>query len=117
MIMVAGVCLFANAQQSLDENFRQGLLALKENRYEEALSKLIAASNQPPQDAKIHNFLGITLASLRRNEQAIAEYRTAIHLDPTPSGCLSQSRLSRMDGSPTHFRLRRLEARRRTVPR
>ncbi|HEX4487114.1 MAG TPA: tetratricopeptide repeat protein [Terriglobales bacterium] len=84
IIFMAGCCLFAHAQNvPQDENFRQGLLALKESHFEEALSKLTAASSEHPKDAKVHNFLGITLTSLGRNEQAIAEYKNAIHLDST----------------------------------
>jgi tetratricopeptide (TPR) repeat protein len=84
IVLAAGICLLANAQQiSSDENFRQGLIALKEARFEEALSKLNTASEEHPKDAKIHNFLGIALTNLGRNEQAITEYKSAIHLDPT----------------------------------
>ena len=69
------------AQTSSADNFRQGLVDLQENRFETALEKLTVAEKAHPQDARIHNFLGITLTSLGRNQDAIAEYKTAIGLD------------------------------------
>src|SRR5438270_13340983 len=49
-----------------DTSFEQGLLALKENRFDAALEKLTAAERQRPNDAKVRNFRGIALAGIGR---------------------------------------------------
>jgi tetratricopeptide (TPR) repeat protein len=65
-----------------EDNFQQGLLALKENHLETALGKLTAAEREHPDDPRIRNFRGIALAALGQNAEAAAEYREAIRLDP-----------------------------------
>jgi tetratricopeptide (TPR) repeat protein len=66
-----------------DENFQQGLLALKENRFAAALDSLTAAEREHPADARVRNFRGIALGALGQHAEAAAEYREAIRLDPT----------------------------------
>jgi tetratricopeptide (TPR) repeat protein len=62
--------------------FEQGLVALKENRFDAALEKLTAAEHERPGDPKIRNFRGITLAAMGRSSEASSEYREAIRLAP-----------------------------------
>jgi Flp pilus assembly protein TadD len=62
--------------------FQQGLAALQENRFDDALKNFTEAENQDPLNAAIHNFCGIALARLGRNDQAAYEYRRAIQLNP-----------------------------------
>src|SRR5216684_781722 len=63
------------------ESFKEGLIALKENRLEAALVKLTAAEREDPNDPRIHNFRGIVLARLGQSKEAGAEYQEAIRLD------------------------------------
>jgi superkiller protein 3 len=81
--------LFANSlsrpaprQLSQGDSFQRGLAALQENRMEDALAELTEAQREHPEDARIHNFLGIVLVRLRKNEEGASEYREAIRLDP-----------------------------------
>jgi Flp pilus assembly protein TadD len=62
--------------------FAQGLLALKQNRFDLALQQLTAAEQQHPSDARVRNFRGIVLVRLGRNAEAEAEYRESIRLNP-----------------------------------
>jgi tetratricopeptide (TPR) repeat protein len=62
--------------------FQQGLVALKEDKLDEALAKLSEAENERPSDATIRNFRGIVLARIGRSGEAASEYREAIRLDP-----------------------------------
>ncbi len=78
----ANVSPAASQPAIADENFQQGLLALKENDFETALDKLTAAEREHPADPLIRNFRGIALAALAQNAEAAAEYREAIRLDP-----------------------------------
>lgn len=65
-----------------EDAFQRGLLALKENRLEDALEALTAAERERPADARVHNFRGIVFARLGKNADAVAEYEEAIRLDP-----------------------------------
>ena len=69
-------------QVSQGDSFQRGLAALQENRMEDALAELTEAQHEHPEDARVHNFLGIVLVRLGKNEQAASEYREAIRLDP-----------------------------------
>jgi tetratricopeptide (TPR) repeat protein len=84
-VMQQADTLSSSASHSVipDDNFQQGLLALKENHLETALGKLTAAEREHPADPRVRNFRGIALVALGRNAEAGAEYREAIRLDPT----------------------------------
>src|SRR3984893_3345549 len=69
-------------QVSQGDSFQRGLAALQENRMEDALAELTEAQHEHPEDARVHNFLGIVLVRLGKNEEAASEYREAIRLDP-----------------------------------
>jgi tetratricopeptide (TPR) repeat protein len=78
-----GYASTTNASSFIQEDaFHKGLSALKENRLEEALEALTAAEQERPEDARVRNFRGITLAQLGKTAEAAAEYREAIRLDP-----------------------------------
>jgi Flp pilus assembly protein TadD len=62
--------------------FQQGLRALQQNHPAEALTALTSAEQDNPHDAAIRNFRGIALAQLGRKDEAAAEYREAIRLNP-----------------------------------
>lgn len=63
------------------EAFESGLAALKENRYTDALNSFTTSEREHPDDPRVHNFLGITLARLRQSAKAAAEYQQAIRVD------------------------------------
>jgi tetratricopeptide (TPR) repeat protein len=65
-----------------DRTFQNGLIALKENRLEDALEALTKAEHEHPGDARVHNFRGLVLARLGQTTEATAEYEEAIRLDP-----------------------------------
>src|ERR1700680_3944543 len=67
---------------SQGDSFQKGLAALQENRMEDALAEFTEAKREHPEEARIHNFLGIVLVRLRKNEEAASEYHEAIRLDP-----------------------------------
>src|ERR1700722_6822559 len=67
---------------SQGDSFQKGLAAIQENRIEAALAEPQEAKRKHPEDARIHNFLGIVLVRLGKNEEAASEYHEAIHLDP-----------------------------------
>jgi tetratricopeptide (TPR) repeat protein len=67
---------------SQGDSFQRGLAALQENRMEDAFAELTEAKREHPEDARIHNFLGIVLVRLGKNEEAASEYREALRLDP-----------------------------------
>jgi len=62
--------------------FAEGLLALKQNQIDLALKQLTVAERQHPSDARIRNFRGIVLVRLSKDDEAEAEYRESIRLDP-----------------------------------
>ena len=72
----------SNHTAGQDQTFQKGLIALKENRLEEAVDALTKAEHDHPEDARIRNFRGIVLARLGRTTEATVEYQEAIHLDP-----------------------------------
>jgi tetratricopeptide (TPR) repeat protein len=71
----------SGAAQTLSP-YQQGLRALQQNRPAEALAALTAAEQENPNDAAIRNFRGIALTQLGRSDDAAAEYREAIRLNP-----------------------------------
>ena len=72
----------ASMQAGEDDSLQQGLKALQESRFEEALRFLTAAEGGQPANAQIRNLRGIVLVRLGRNSEAANEYREAIRLDP-----------------------------------
>ncbi|MGH9378528.1 MAG: tetratricopeptide repeat protein [Terriglobia bacterium] len=77
--MLLGVSIVF-AQHS--EHFRRGLQALQQNHLQQALEELTLAEQDRPSDARVHNFRGIVLTRLGKQDDAAAEYREAIQLDP-----------------------------------
>jgi Tfp pilus assembly protein PilF len=59
-----------------------GALALRQRNFDAAAQRLERARDLAPQDAHIHNLLGILESSRGRSAQAIASLRKAAELDP-----------------------------------
>jgi Flp pilus assembly protein TadD len=80
--------LFASQQDSAErtegrnQSFQRGLMALKDNRLEEALEALTKAEREHPEDPRVRNFRGIVLARLGQTTEARAEYQEAIRCNP-----------------------------------
>jgi tetratricopeptide (TPR) repeat protein len=80
--------LFASQQDSAEraegrnQSFQRGLMALKDNRLEEALEALTKAEHEHPRDPQVRNFRGIVLARLGQTAEARAEYQEAIRCNP-----------------------------------
>lgn len=87
LLLAAGITPM-DAQQNpssfpgADQEFQQGLLALKDGHFPAAVEHFTAAKRDHPNDPRIRNFFGIALAALGRNSEARAEYQEAIRLDP-----------------------------------
>jgi len=81
--VLASSVLKAEYQLPAETNaFQRGLIALQENRIEDALSELTLAQREHPDDALVRNFRGIVLVRLGKNDQGESEYREALRLDP-----------------------------------
>lgn len=80
--------LFASQQDSAvrtegrNQSLRKGLMALKDNRLEEALEALTKAEREDPKDPQVRNFRGIVLARLGQTTEARVEYQEAIRCNP-----------------------------------
>lgn len=72
----------ASRTNAKGDAFQRGLIALRDGHLEAALSELTTAEEQSPSDARIRNFRGVTLVRLGKNEEAAAEYRESVRLDP-----------------------------------
>jgi Flp pilus assembly protein TadD len=73
---------FAGQDPAQGDAFQKGLVALKENRIDDALQEFTAAERESPENARIRNFRGILLTQMGKNAEAAAEYQEAIRLDP-----------------------------------
>ncbi|MGA8029808.1 MAG: tetratricopeptide repeat protein [Bryobacteraceae bacterium] len=70
-----------SAGSGSEESFQQGLIALRENRLNQAIEAFTAAEEIRPGDARVHNFRGIALMSAGRFDEAAREYLRATELD------------------------------------
>ena len=61
---------------------RQGLMLIRQKRFDEALAELQTAIKLKPDYAEAHNNLGNALLGLSRREDAIVAYRTAVRIKP-----------------------------------
>jgi tetratricopeptide (TPR) repeat protein len=78
------VCLSASAQQIT--SLERGLELFRQEKYEAALQQFQDARRSRPADATLENFIGITETRLGRIDEANADYKTAIRLDPRLAG-------------------------------
>ena len=72
----------AERTEARNESFQRGLMALKDNRLDEALEALTKAEHEHPKDPQVRNFRGIVLARLGQITEARAEYQEAIRGNP-----------------------------------
>lgn len=82
LILVVGFVAAPRLHAIPSNSFRDGLVALEQNRLRAALRLLSAAESEAPQDARVRNFRGIVLQRLGQVRKAAAEYEQAIRLDP-----------------------------------
>lgn len=64
-----------------DDPFQRGLAALRQDRAQEAIEAFTAAEKMHPEDARIHNFLGVALMAAGNTKAASAEYLRATELN------------------------------------
>ena len=65
-----------------EEHYHAALEALKGEQYERALEELDAAVSLCPRYADLHNFRGVALCEMGRNDDGIAAFRRAAALNP-----------------------------------
>ena len=67
-------------------SLERGLELFRQEKYEAALQQFQDARRLRPADATLDNFIGITETRLGRIDEANADYKTAIRLDPKLAG-------------------------------
>lgn len=80
----------------------EAALLLRQRRYAEAETHLRAALADHPNDAALHNLLGLVLKNTGRAAEALAAFDTAAHLDPASHAPLvnrANIHLTRHDGA------------------
>jgi len=80
-VVAAAACTPPGLVTSRDYN-RFALRAQEEGLWREAEYRLRQALRENPDDARLHNNLAVALEALGELEEAYAEYRTAVKLDP-----------------------------------
>ncbi|HUU57760.1 MAG TPA: tetratricopeptide repeat protein [bacterium] len=80
-VVAAAACAPAGLITSRDYN-RFALRAQEEGLWREAEYRLRQALRENPGDARLHNNLAVALEALGELDEAHAEYRTAVKLDP-----------------------------------
>jgi tetratricopeptide (TPR) repeat protein len=78
------ICLSAFGQQG--SSLERGLELFRQEKYQAALQQFQDARRSRPTDATLENFIGITETRLGRIDDADADYRTAIRLNPRLAG-------------------------------
>jgi tetratricopeptide (TPR) repeat protein len=78
------ICLPALAQQG--SSLERGLELFRQEKYQAALQQFQDARRSRPADATLENFIGITETRLGRIDEANADYKTGIRLDPKLAG-------------------------------
>jgi tetratricopeptide (TPR) repeat protein len=78
------ICLSALGQQG--SSLERGLELFRQEKYQAALQQFQDARRSRPTDATLENFIGITETRLGRIDDADADYRTAIRLNPRLAG-------------------------------
>ncbi|MBV9265816.1 MAG: tetratricopeptide repeat protein [Acidobacteriaceae bacterium] len=64
-----------------DDPFQRGLVALRQDHIQEAIDAFTAAASAHPNDARVHNFLGLAFMAADRTKDAAAEYLRATELN------------------------------------
>jgi Flp pilus assembly protein TadD len=79
--LAAGACAPAGLITTRDYN-RFALRAQEEGLWREAEYRLRQALRKTPDDARLHNNLGVALEAQGKLDESYAEYQTAVKLDP-----------------------------------
>ena len=64
-----------------DDPLRRGLAALRDNHVQEAIDAFTSAERAHPEDARVHNFMGLALMAAGNTNAAAAEYLRATELN------------------------------------
>lgn len=72
----------------LNENFRNGSALIKYEMYEDAITYLLRADQEEPNNADINNLLGFSHRKLGKYDKANQYYQKALRIDPKHRGAL-----------------------------
>ncbi|HEV2113641.1 MAG TPA: tetratricopeptide repeat protein [Terriglobales bacterium] len=90
-----------NIPEAAKDAFRKGAEALKNNKLEEARQQFDAAVKEYPKYSAAYDGLGIVLARMGKNEEALADLHRAVELDDhNVQACLNLARLAYRSGKP-----------------
>jgi Tfp pilus assembly protein PilF len=73
---------FLSAPFTFETHYRNALELLKAEQYERALEEFDRAIALGPKFGDLHNFRGVALCELGRNDEGIAAFRRAVSLNP-----------------------------------
>jgi tetratricopeptide (TPR) repeat protein len=72
----------------LNENFRNGSALIEYEMYEDAITYLLRADQEEPNNADINNLLGFSYRKLGKYDKASQYYQKALRIDPRHRGAL-----------------------------
>ncbi|HEX7026852.1 MAG TPA: tetratricopeptide repeat protein [Gammaproteobacteria bacterium] len=73
---------------SINENFRNGSMLVEYEMYEDAITYLLKADKEEPNNADINNLLGFSYRKLGQYNKANHYYQKALRIDPKHRGAL-----------------------------
>jgi len=74
--------VFLENEDAFRHQFRQGLLLLRQEKWEDAAAALAEAAALRPRYADVHNYLGVARAELGDCEAASASFRRSVEINP-----------------------------------
>lgn len=81
VVLVAGIACLGCATLEAARLYRSGTQALERGELPRAIADLEGAAERVPQDAEVHNRLGVAYAAAGRRDDAIREFESAVALD------------------------------------
>lgn len=73
---------------NINENFRNGGMLIEYEMYEDAITYLLRADKEEPNNADINNLLGFSYRKLGQYNKANHHYQKALRIDPKHRGAL-----------------------------
>lgn len=72
----------------INENLRNGSMLIKYEMYEDAITYLLRADKEVPNNADVNNLLGFSYRKLGKYDKATRYYEKALQIDPKHRGAL-----------------------------
>lgn len=85
---VPAVAMPTATPSAASDDYMAGEKAVKEGRYQDAVTVLTKVVQREPDNADAHNYLGFSLRKLGDLDKAQAHYRAALQLDPNHKAAL-----------------------------